>query len=159
MPSVKPFVPIRQAGVKTIVGANDQVAQNSYAVGVAFALPIGSLPPVSGEILSLVLFSTGGDILTPTGKLLLFNDAPAHATAAAALTADDHQKLVGAVDIASGDWLADTNGAMAFKEVAIPFHSLGNIYAVWHHQSSTSINSAAEDNEVLECNFWFRQDS
>ena len=54
----------------------------------------------------------------------------------------------------------DLSGASVWVSVAIPFHALATIYAVYRNTDGSAVwNSAAADDEMLDINIWFRRDS
>ena len=105
---------ITELGLTELIGINEAVAQNQYCASVAITL---DTQPVSGELLSFALYSTEsgtGAVLQPTGKLMLLDADPATATGDTALLAAEHVTVLGIVDVAAGDWVADANGAVAY---------------------------------------------
>jgi hypothetical protein len=165
-----PFVPevvvgagekngIPEIGLTELVDKDDQVDQNDFSASVALGL---SNPPASGELLSVVLVTTeldAGAIMKPSGRLIFLDADPTVAAGDTALTADEWKTAIGFVDVAASDWISDANGGLMFKQIAIPFHELSNIYAVWLHTDATSLNSAAGDDEEMHINVWYRRDS
>jgi hypothetical protein len=157
----QPFEPIAGSGLTELIGKDEQVDQNEYSASVALDVGIDDLPS-SGEILSLVLVSieTGsGAVLTPAGNLILLDADPEAAAGDTALSAAEWQTVLGIVTIEAADWISDTGGAAVFKQIAIPFHHLTSLYAVWDHTDATSYNDAAGDDEELHLNLWYRRDS
>ena len=155
----QPFAGILEGGLTELIGINEQVDQNEYSDEVGVSLG----GTYSGEILSVSLFTTEdntGQILRPSGYLLIFDADPTTTTGDSAITATDWVLAIGYVSISTSDWTTtDTNGALAFKSVAIPFHAVSTLYLVWFHTFATSFNDAANDDEQLEVNFWYRRDS
>jgi hypothetical protein len=150
---------ITELGLTELVGINEAVAQNQYCASVAITL---NTQRVSGEILAFALYSTEsgtGAVLQPTGKLILLDADPATATGDTSLTAAEHSSVLGIVDVAAADWIADANGAVAYiVYTPNPFHRLSSIYAVWKHTLATGYNDAAGDDEQLQFNAWYRRD-
>ncbi len=156
-----PLAPITETGIAELVGKNEQIDQYDFTGSIDLAVGIGGLP-VSGEFLSLILttLETGsGAVMVPAGVLLLFDADPNPTPGDTALTAAEWKTAIGSVAIAATDWISDANGSHAFKAIAIPFHDLTSIYAVWYHTDATSLNDAAGDDEELHCNLWYRRDS
>jgi hypothetical protein len=156
-----PLAPVSETGITELVGKNEQVDQNDFGGSVSFTVGIGGLS-VSGEFLSLILttLETGsGAVQTPAGHLLLFDADPNPTVGDTALTAAEWKTAIGSVEITAADWISDANGSHVFKDIAIPFHELVTIYAVWFHTGATSFNDAAGDDEELHCNLWYRRDS
>ena len=157
----QPFDQVREVGLTELIDKDDQVDQNDFSASVALAVNIDDLP-MSGELLSLVLVTTetgSGAIMEPAGQLILLDANPAVSAGDTAMTAAEWKTAIGFVDVAAADWISDANGGLLFKQIAIPFHELSNIYAVWLHTDATSINSAAGDDEYLHINVWYRRDS
>lgn len=155
-----PFSPILEMGLTEIIDKDDQVDQNDYSSSVAVAL--GEI--YSGEILSVVLVTSelgSGGIRTPAGTLLFLDANPAVSAGDTALAAAgaEHKTALGAVTIAASDWVTDAAGGVCFKTVAIPFHALSTLYAVFRLTSATSFNDGAGDDEEMHLNVWYRRDS
>ena len=156
-----PLAPIIEIGLTEIVDKDDQVDQNDFSASVALAIGIGGLP-VSGELLSVILRTTelgSGAIMKPAGTLVFLDADPAVAAGDTALTVAEWATALGSVTVAVADWISDANGGFVFQAIAIPFHELTNLYAVWFHTDATSLNSAAGDDEELHINAWYRRDS
>lgn len=143
-----------ELGLTELVGADEQIAQNEYTPSVGVSLGDS---PVSGKFESFAIISTGGDELEITGVLLIFDADPAIAEGDSAITAAEHQSLIGMVKVESGDYLlADSGGKSAYiVDTAVPFHSLETIYFSFDYTAATTINSAAGDNEVVSLNAWY----
>lgn len=157
----QPFDQIREVGLTQLIDKDDQVDQNDFSASIALAVNIDNLP-MSGELLSLVLVTTetgSGAIMKPAGTLVLLDANPAVAAGDTAMTAAEWKTAIGTVDVEAADWISDANGGLLFKQVAVPFHELTTIYAVWLHTDATSINSAAGDDEYMHVNVWYRRDS
>ena len=156
----RPFAHIQEIGVTELIGINEQVDQNDYSGSVE--LDLQGARPVSGEILAFAFYSTedgSGAVLEPSGKLILFDADPAVSSGDTALAAAEFPTILGVVDVATADWHADANGAVAYiHDNPVPFHALTSVYAVWFHTLATSYNSAAGDDEQLEVNMWYRRD-
>lgn len=150
--------PIGEGGLTELIGVDEQVAQNKF--GGSVGVTLDATLKRSGEIVSLALYSTGGGILTPAGKLLVLDADPAVAVGDAALAAAEWATVLGVVAVAAGDWVADAAGAAVFKaDVGLAFHAVQSLYFVWLHQDATTFNSDAGDDELLQLNFWYRRDS
>ena len=161
MIKAQPLAPISELSLSTLIGPDNQVDQNDYSGSIELAIGIEDIP-VSGEILSLILQTQEngtGAVLTPAGHLILFDANPGVTAGDTALTASEWGWVIGTVEITATDWVSDANGAVAFKQVAIPFHEVTSLYAVWLHTSATSFNDAGGDNERLHLNLWYRRDS
>ncbi len=157
----QPFDQIREVGLTELIDKDDQVDQNDFSASIALTVNIDDLP-MSGELLSLVLVTTelaAGTIMKPAGQLILLDTNPAVAAGDTAMTAAEWKTAIGFVDVADTDWISDANGGLMFKQIAVPFHELATIYAVWLHTDATSINSAAGDDEEMHINVWYRRDS
>ena len=150
---------ITELGLTELIGINEQVAQNQYCASVGITL---ATQPISGELLAFALYSQEsgtGAVLQPTGKLILLDADPTSAAGDTALTAAEQLTILGIVDVAAGDWIADANGALAYiVDTPIPFHRLTSLYAVWKHSLATAYNDAAGDDEQLQFNAWYRRD-
>ena len=157
----QPFMPMREGGLTELVGINEQVDQSDYSGSVAVTLD--ATIPRSGEILSVCLYSTedgSGAVQTPAGRLLVLDADPAVSSGDTSITAAEWVTVLGHIKVLSGDWLTDANGGIAYvHDVPIPFHDLNTLYFVWFHEDATSLNSAAGDDEQLQMNCWYRQDS
>lgn len=145
-----------------LVGIDEQLAASAYCGSVE--IPIDVNGQASGEILSVALIareSGSGAVLASQGKLYLFDADPAIALGATALAADgaEHRTIVGVQAFATADWVTDTNGAVAFKQVAWPFARRKSLWAAFFlNAAETTINSAAGDDEILELRLHWRRD-
>jgi hypothetical protein len=150
---------IQELGPVELIGKDDQVDQNDYGASQAITL---HTHVTSGEILAFTFHATvegTGAVQTPAGALLLLDADPAVAAGDTALTAAEHLTILGRVDLAAEDWLADANGAIAYVCTnPVPIHALRTLYAVWRHTDATSFNDAAGDDERLRLNAWYRRD-
>jgi len=156
----KPWEPVRQSDVLELVGADETVAQNQLSEAVSFAP--ASIGSGSGNLTSFVFISSGGDVLTPAGQLLIFSADPGHSTGddGSGISAAEWENLIGVVDVAAADWSSEDNAAyLAIDDQIIPFHAVSNLYLVWRLTSATSINSDAADDELLKVNIHYTRDS
>ena len=161
MISSQPFDEIREVGLTEIVDADHQVDQNDFSATADLTVGVGGLT-ASGEFLSVVLVTTengSGAVLSPAGKLILLDADPNTTAGDTALTAAEWKTAIGYVDVNTSDWVTDANGGLAFKQIAVPFHDLTAVYAVWFHEDATSFNDAAGDDEEMHINLWYRRDS
>lgn len=157
----QPFDQIREVGLTELIDKDDQVDQNDLSASVELAVNIDD-QRMSGELLSLVLITTelgAGSVLTPAGHLILLDADPGASAGDTALTAAEWKTAIGFVEIEAGDWITDANGGLVFKQIAVPFHELATLYAVWLHTDATSFNDAAGDDEEMHLNLWYRRDS
>ena len=149
----RPFqLGIFESDVTELVGADEQVDQNDYGAHVAVNLH------GSGEVLGAHFISSGGDILTPAGKLLIFNAAVTVAAGDTSITLTERRELCGWIEVAASDWQSDANGASVYYESQPVAYDDDDLYMVWFHEDATSINSDAQDDEVLEVNLFYRLD-
>lgn len=157
-----PRYEILELGLTELIGTDEEIAQNEYGGSVSATLGDG-VRPVSGEILSFMLFSTEegtGSIQTPAGSLILFDTSPAISAGDAAMVVAAHLAVIGRVDVAAADWHSDANGAIVCKvDCPIPFHNLHSIHAVWFHSDANSYNDLSGDDEQLRFNAWYRRDT
>ena len=156
MPSeIKPFDGIRELGLTELIGINEQVDQNDYSASVDIDVSPGP-QPASGVIHQIVFYQTedsGGAILSPAGTLFVLDADPAVANGDTAITAAEWVTVIGRVKVAATDWSTDANGSFAQpSHDPIYFHDLSTLYFTFKLTSSTSINSAAGDDEQLEMN-------
>jgi len=148
---------IYDSGVLELVGVDEQVDQNDYGGAVSFTLPRESS---SGEILGIAIISTedgSGSVLEPTGKLFVFDADPSISTGDTSIAQASYAFLVGVIDIASGDWVADDNGAIAYlTDIPIAFAGAKTLWFAFLNTLATSINSAAGDDEQIEMRAFIR---
>lgn len=153
---------VYEAGITELIADDETIAQNRYSKSASVNIAQGSTYPRSGEVLAVSLASTltgTGSVLEPTGKLIFFDADPAIAANDAAITVAEHRSVIGQVDVAATDWVADAAGARAFvPDQPVPFHNISTIYVAWFHTLATSYNSLAADDELLHVNFWYRLD-
>jgi len=156
---VQPWEPITEGGLTELIGINEQVDQNDYSGSVGVALVETS----SGEILSFTLTTSengDGAILTPTGKIFVFDADPTIASGDTSMTIGERRTVIGKVHVSAADWTADANGATAYIiDTPVAFHAVDTLYFAWFHEDMTSFNALAGDDEMLELNFEFRRDS
>jgi len=153
---------IFDSGILELVGTDEQVDQNDYSGSVSLTL---ARPDIHGEILSVSLISTEdstGTVLQPTGKLFVFDADPSISSGDTKIDQASYAFLVGVVDIASGDWVADDEGAVAFisegdAQLPLPFSPEKTLYFAFLNTLATSINSAAGDDEQLEMRAFYSQ--
>lgn len=162
MPQVRPQWQVEESGLIEIIDADDaEVAASEYSKSVE--IPLGA--SVSGEILDVVLISSeagSGAAFQNPGTLYFFDSDPTVTSGATALAAAgaDLKLAIGKVELATADWTGDATGYVAYKAVAIGFHEVSSLYAVFQLGSAGSaINSAAGDDEELHLNLWYRRDS
>lgn len=155
----QPFDAMREAGRATIIGPDDRVDQDEYSNSVGYGFPASH----SGEILNILLISGEqgtGAILTPAGKIFVFDTDPGINAGDAVMGVDDRHTLIGMVDVAAADWQSDANGGTAYIYCKpISFHPVSMLWLCWFHEDATSFNDAAGDDETLQMNFWYRRDS
>lgn len=158
MAGIKPFMPIREFGVTELIGKDEKVDQNDYSASVSVDVSIKT-PPTSGVIHTWAFFQSeddGGAILSPAGELYIFDADPAVASGATAITSAEWITLIGVVDVAAADWVTDANGSCAYiADQPVYFHNVNTLYFSFKLTSSTAINSAAGDDEILEMNAWY----
>ena len=143
---------IFETGMIELVGEDEQVDQNDYGAHVTANLK------GSGEILSACFISIGGDILQVSGKLLIFNAAVTVAAGDTSITTGERGELIAMIDVSASAWQADVNGASQSILVQPVPYDTNDLYLVWFHESATSINSDAQDNEELWVNLFYRLD-
>lgn len=151
--------PILEGGLTELIGVDERVDQNEYGASVGVALAA----TYSGEILSFTLTTSEsgtGAVLTPTGKLYIFDADPTIAAGDVSMTTAERRTVLGKVHVSAGDWTADANGATAYiVDTPVAFHALGTLYFAWWHEDAVSFNDAAGDDEQLQFDFEFRRDS
>lgn len=155
----QPFAPILEGGGVQLIGVDDQVDQNEYSASTV----ISFAGTYSGEVLNITLFTRQegtGAILTPAGVLFVFDADPTISAGDAAMTSAERITVIAQIPIEAGDWKADANGASAaVSDVPFAFHPVAALYFVWFHESATSFNDVAGDDETLSMNAWIRRDS
>ncbi len=140
-----------------LIGVDEQVAQNDWGEAVPFTL---RPEDIDGKVMSFVLTSriadaTGGTgtILLPSGLLAVFSDDPAISVGDAELASGVSNTILGTVAIATGDWTSQTLGAWVNKQdLFIPFFPLKTLYFAFFWTLAGTINSATDDDEILEIN-------
>ena len=159
----KPFDVITEVGITALIGINDTEVSISGDYSNTADLSLGGT--YSGEILSVLLVSSetgSGAVQTGKGIVFFFDADPNVAAGDTALAAAgaEHKTVLGMVAIEAADWDSDSNGGSVFKTVALPFHALATIYAVYRNTDASAVwNSAVGDDEMLDINVWFRRDS
>lgn len=127
----------------TLIDADTQISNGTHTA------PQSVTPSISGtgNILSLTFYSTGGDILIPAGILYILDSSPTLVDSNTAISASDKPNIIGKIKLAASDWDVDSEGAIAYRNIKIPFN-VSTFYVTWKHLDS-EFNSATEDNEVL----------
>ncbi len=156
-----PMFPPRETGVLELIGTDEVVDQNEFGAAVSYS--VTGAKARSGIITAFTFISTEegtGAILLPAGQLLIFDADPGHNAGddGSGISADEWKTLIAAVDISSGEWTAEDNGAFLNRRdfEAIQFHEVKTLYFVWRHRSATSFNDAAGDDEGLFVNVWLQ---
>ncbi len=133
-----------------LVGDSEAVAQARWGPPVSGTL---EGEDVSGQVVGVTLSMIkggSGTFLSPTGKLVLFDTLPTLALNASKLGTGVHQTILGSIDLASGNWVTDTNGSFVFATAVVPFYALKQLHMAWYHESATGLNSAVGDDEILQ---------
>lgn len=139
----------------TLVGEDDDVGNSEY--GASVYLPLSAVPR-GGEIISVNLFSTGGDIQEVGGVLFILSADPETSAGDTALSAAERVTILGQVEVAAADWQSDTNGANWYASTAVPVPAgVNGVYLVWQMGSSSQMNSDAGDDEVLQVVVFLRR--
>ena len=161
--SSQPFAAVIEVGITSLIGINDTEMSAGGDYSNTADLSLGGT--FSGEILSVLLVSSetgAGTIQTGRGVVFFFDADPnvvAGDTDLAAAGAE-HKTIIGMVKIEAGDWDSDANGASVMATVAIPFHAIGTVYAVYRNTDGSAVwNLNTDDDELLDINVWFRRDS
>lgn len=155
---VKPFASATEFAVTELVGINEQIDQYDYSEDVTISLG----GTYSGEILGCVFYSSedgSGQVQKPAGTLIFFDNDPAVSSGDTAIVVAQWLSVTGKITIYGSDWITDTNGGIAYSDDPVAFHALSDLHAVWYHQGSVSLNSAAGDDERLRFACWYRRDS
>lgn len=149
---------VKEGGLTELVGINEQLTQNQFSAAVGVDIDTADAG-ISGEVVQAVLVSSGTGLLKVEGDLLILDADPANAADSATLDLAEHQTLIGRINFGSSDWTTgDANAVTAHKQVAVPFHQLKTLYFVFQLTSATQVNSLAGDDELIQLNFWFRQE-
>ena len=157
--------PIHKVGPTQIIGVDEQVDASDYSATADLQVSNPSTSVASGEILaiSLVSYEAGsGAVQTPAGDIYLFDTDPDTTAGDTALTAAgaEHLTLIAVVNVTSREWFSDSVGGFCYKSVALPFHGVGKVYAVFRPSAgATSINDGGGDEERFDIQFWYRRDS
>ena len=164
MAIIRPEWPIKEFGLQAMVTKDQQIDDGDVSQTVDITLQQGSeTEAASGVILSwmFVTAETGsGAVLTPAGRLFIFNADPNTTSGDTdfAAAGAEHKTLVGVIKVAASDWVSDASGGVAFiYDQPVYFHQLATLYLVWEHADATAINSAAGDDETLDLNAWWLQ--
>lgn len=147
---------IKTTDTLELIGVDEQVAQNDWGEAVPFTL---RPEDIDGKVMSFVmtsrLLTTGGTgtILLPSGLLTVFSADPGITVGDAALGVDVGETILGTVAIATGDWTAQAAGAWLNKQdLFIPFFPLKILYFAFFWTLAGTINSATDDDEIIEIN-------
>ena len=160
---VVPFSALLEVGITALIGPDD--AEIAAGGELSNTADLALTTTLSGEIVSVLLVSyeTGsGAVQFGRGRILFFDADPNTSAGDSDLAAAgaEYLTILGIVDIEKGDWDSDATGAAVFKSVAIPFHAIGTVYAVYRNTDGSAVwNSAVGDNEELDINIWYRRES
>ncbi len=158
-----PFAAILETGLLELIGEDSTEVSASGDYSNTADLALGGT--FSGEILSFMLASheNGSGAVQEGNGVMYFFDADPDVSAgdtALAVIGAEHATIIGITQIQAGDWDSDASGAVVHKTVAIPFHAIATVFAVYRNTDASAVwNSAVGDNEVLDINMWFRRDS
>lgn len=151
---------IKELGPTELIGKDEQVDTNEFGAEVSIAIG-ASGQGVSGEILNVLLISSGGDKLAETGRLCFFESQPTVTIALGDMTLAQAKLLIGYVEVAAADWKSQGGTPTvktAFFSPAIAFQSIESLWMAYLHTGATQWNSAGGDNEVLDVNVRYRVD-
>lgn len=150
---------VDEGGLTELIGVDEEVKQNEYSGSVAVALG-GSYSGTITQVMLLTSESGSGNILTPSGRLFVFDADPSISSGASVIPALAWPTVIADVRVASSDWDSDANGAVAaVLDQPVDFHELSTLYFAWLHKDATSFNDAAGDDEQLRFNFWYQRSS
>lgn len=155
-------VPLESALYELIDKDDTEVSTNDYTntVDIDIADASGGRA-VSGEIQSILLVASeqgSGAIRANAGVLFFFDSDPNTSAGDTVIDAAERKTILGQVALASGDWDSDASGGSVVKIVAIPFHGLSTIYAVFRN-TGTAFNDGAGDDEELHLQIHYRRDN
>ena len=159
----KPFqLGIFETGWLTLIQQDEIVDQNDYGDECYDYLD------GSGEILGahFISYTDGvGDVITPDGKLFIFNDEITLTAGDTAITLAERMDCVGYIQVTAADWQSDANGASVYYDcqpVAYPRsdddHTPQRYYFCFFLESAASYNTDAGDDEILMVNLYYRLD-
>ena len=123
------------------------------------AATYGDLPRtrlVSGQIQSVLLVARDW-FLSPPGMVYFFDADPNTTAGDATLTPAIRGTVIGQVEIVAADWDADIASSTAYKQVAIDFHAVTVLYAVFRN-FDLAINDDLKMPEQLDLKIWYRRD-
>jgi len=146
---------IQKSAAIELIGIDEAVAQNQYSASVE--LPLAPHAPAQGELLDFEFISSGGDILTPAGRLLVMSADPGSSAGDTAITVAQRRTVLGEVPVAAADWQSDSNGGSVqypTRPITIPGQT--SVFLVWFHSDATGYNSASGDDEILEVRVGYR---
>lgn len=152
----KPLVTLRN---QLLVDVNDgAIAQNQMSISRTLTV---SDRQVTGEIIWVSLIVTEdntGAIIKEAADLLFFNTDPSTTSGAEILTKAVAATYEGSIHIPEGDWVVGLNGTdtagVSDTPAAKSFEtdSSGKLFVVYVHRGTTTLNSAANDDEQIELN-------
>jgi len=160
---LRPIVPLRN---EILVDINDTaIAQNQMSISRTLSI---SDRQVTAVVIWVSLIATeddaggGGVIIKEAADLLFFNTDPSTLSGASVLTKAAAALYEGSIHIPDGDWLAsmsgtDTAGVSDTPAVkSFRTDANGNLFVVYVHRGTTTLNSAAADDEQIELNIDIR---
>jgi len=149
---------VLESAVYQLIDADaTEVSTNDLSATVDITL---ATEATSGEIQSVLLVAseTGSGAVRANAGVLFFFDADPNTTSGdTAFSIAERKTIIGQVALASGDWDSDASGASVLKIVAIPFHGVATVYAVFRN-TGTAFNDSAADDEELDLLIRYRRD-
>ena len=135
-----------------LLGGGEMLLTNEFSgtADLDITRTVGSLSPaVPGEIQSIMLHDPQAAL--NDCWLFFFDIDPATVPGDAALALAERQAIIGQVRFVPADFDADANGITAYKTVAIPFHAVDTLYAVYR---DLTIDTAG----WIRLKIWYRRD-
>ena len=156
----QPFDAIKEGGSTELVGINFvAMTQNEFSAAKEIALG----GTYSGEVVQACLTQseegTGAILADIALRLFIFDADPSLSTADTLIATASHLLLLDEVAFANGDFWIDTGAGTLCMQMNTLFHAVSSLWFAIATEGATAINSAAEDDEVVDLNFWYRRDS
>lgn len=156
----KPFDAIKEGGSTEMVG-KDFAGMTQDELSAAKEISLGGT--YSGEVVQACLTQseegTGAILSDIALRLFIFDADPSISTADALIATASHLLLLDEVAFANGNFWIDAGAATLCMQMNTLFHAVGSLWFAIATEGATEINSAAEDDEVVDLNFWYRRES
>lgn len=156
----QPFDAIKTSGSVEIVGKDD-AAMTQDELSDDLGVALGGT--YSGEVVQACLTqseeNTGAILADIALRLFVFSADPSVSVGDTLIATASHAFLIDEVAFANASFWIDAGAATYCMPMNTLFHAVATLWFVIATEGATAINSAANDDEVVDLTFWYRRDS